>query len=150
MLTDDTRTLATPPHEFAALEHILLGDLRELLEEDPADPETRHWLIAVLDVLADMLPCQFALEEHGGYLEEVRLEFPEWEDDIDRLHRQHGELYEGLCDLRSRLADETQIAATAARVRVDLRNWMEQFQTHQQAEMELLQTAANQDTGVGD
>ena len=149
MLPDETRTPAAPPHEFAALEHILLGDLRDLLDDDPSDPETRRWLTAVLDVLADMLPCQFALEEHGGYLEDVRLEFPEWEGDIDRLHRQHEELYQGLCELRGQLADDDGIAASASRVRVDLRNWMEQLQSHQQAELDLLQSAANQETGVG-
>ena len=149
MLFDETRPLTSPPHEFAALEHILLGDLRDLLDDDPSDPETRRWLAAVLDVLADMLPCQFALEEHGGYLSDVRLEFPEWEEDIDRLQRQHDVLYQGLCELRSRLADDGAIAASASRVRVDLRNWMEQFRSHQQAEADLLQSAANQETGGG-
>ena len=140
--------VSAPPHEFAALEHILLGDLRELLEEDVRDPETRRWLLAVLDVLTDMLPCQFALKEHGGYLAEVRMDHPEWEDAIETLFRQHDELVRGLSELLDRLADDRQFAAVAAEVRVDLRNWMEQLQTHQEAEADLLQTAANLETGV--
>ena len=148
MSLDLTTSLAAPPHEFAALEHILLGDLRVLLEDDPQEPETRQWLIAVLGLLADMLPCQFAVEEHGGYLEELRREFPEREDEIEALHRQHAELYRGLCDLRDCLADERQSAAIAAGLRVDLRNWMEQYESHQEAEADLLQTAANLDMAI--
>jgi hypothetical protein len=148
MEIDTTTPIAAPPHEFAALEHILLGDLRELLNGDARDPEIRRWLLAVLDVLADMLPCQVALEEHGGYLDEVREEYPEWEDTIASLLRQQFELIRRLSELRERLADDRELPAFAAGVRVDLRNWMEQYQSHHEAEANLLQSAGNLDAEI--
>jgi hypothetical protein len=137
----ESRTpVAAPPHEFAALEHILLGDLRELLDGDPRDQETRRWLIAVLDLLADMLPCQFALEEHGGDPDEVREMDEEHEDG---LHRQRNALICSLSELRDRLGDDRQAAAVVAGVRVDLRNWMEQYQAHRKAEADALQSVVS-------
>jgi hypothetical protein len=133
--------LAAPPHEFASQEQILLGDLRELLEEDPTHPETRRALVAALDVFVDMLPCQFALEEHEGYLEDVRMEFPEWEGTIESLHQQHQELDRRLCELRDRLAADAHLAAVDAGMLAELRNWLELFRAHRQAEDDLLQAA---------
>ncbi len=47
--------------DYTALEYILLGDLRDLLEE-PADHFTRSWLVAVLDALLDTLPRRDGVE----------------------------------------------------------------------------------------
>lgn len=147
---NSTTQLAAPPHEFAALEHILLGDLRELLEGDLGNPQTRRWLQAVLNVLADMLPCQLALEQHGRSLGEERADPAVWEDAVQSLHRQHEELLRGLTELRSRLADDRQLGSVAAGVRVDLRNWMERYHSHQQAAAELLDFAADSQSEPSD
>src|SRR5579872_2956860 len=55
---------------YSSLEYILLGDLRDLLEE-PVDDESRKWLLAVLDTLLDTLPREFDLEDEDGYMSEV-------------------------------------------------------------------------------
>src|SRR5262245_36103537 len=60
---------------YSVLEYLLLGDLRDLLEEPP-DTETRRWLLAVLEELLNLLPNEFEFEDQGGYLSEVREQFP--------------------------------------------------------------------------
>ncbi len=42
----------------SVLEYLLIGDLRDLLEETP-DNETRRWLLAVLEELLNLLPNEF-------------------------------------------------------------------------------------------
>src|SRR5260221_8654966 len=56
--------------QYTSLEYILLGDLRDILEES-LDRESRRWLIAVLDALLETLPREFDLEEHDGYMAEI-------------------------------------------------------------------------------
>ena len=73
--------------DYTALEYILLGDLRDLLEE-PADQFTRSWLIAVLDALLDTLPRQMALKESSGYLSEVLDEYPSWYRHVEDLQNE--------------------------------------------------------------
>ena len=41
------------------LEYLLLGDLREMLEE-PFTPQGRNWTVAVIDTLLDMLPREIS------------------------------------------------------------------------------------------
>ena len=59
----------TPPRDayarYSVLEYLLIGDLRDLLEE-PADSETRRWLLAVVEELLDLLPNEFEFEDHGA------------------------------------------------------------------------------------
>ncbi|MCA9032679.1 MAG: hypothetical protein KDA66_17810, partial [Planctomycetaceae bacterium] len=50
------------------LEYILLGDLRDLLEEAPSK-ETSRWLTAVLDVLLEKIPEEFEMRCEDGYLQ---------------------------------------------------------------------------------
>ena len=63
--------------EFAGIEHILLGDLRQLLSE-PLTEQSRVWIQKLLDMLLDLLPGQFAAEEADGYLQDVIDEHPSW------------------------------------------------------------------------
>jgi hypothetical protein len=57
-------------NRYSTLEYILLGDLRDLLEEPP-DEETRRWLVAVLDALVKTLPREFDLEDEDGYMSDA-------------------------------------------------------------------------------
>jgi hypothetical protein len=135
--------------EYAALEHILLGDLRDVLEE-PADEETRTWLTVILDSLLAIVPRAFALKAEGGYLQEVVAAFPDWDDQVVLLQRDHGVLCSRLQHLRARLATGAAYAALADRLRRDLRDWMDRLGEHQRCERRLMQTAANLEIGVGD
>lgn len=135
--------------DFNSLEYILLGDLRDLLEESPG-AETRKWLIAVLDALLDTLPREFDLEEEDGYLSEVLERFPSWSTQVDRLHRDHERLFEKLKELRDRVGRNVWIAPIASEVRRELKDWMLSLIAHHRSETRILQTAMTLDVGVGD
>ncbi|HUG94304.1 MAG TPA: hemerythrin domain-containing protein [Planctomycetaceae bacterium] len=148
-----TTALLQPPHDalahHAALEHLLLGDLRELLEEPP-DRQNRRWLLVILDGLLETLPRQFLLEEQGGYLAEVLDQYPSWRPQVDGLRRQHGELYATLDRLRDRVAGGRPFGHAAADVRRELRDWMHRLIAHNRHENRILQTAMNLEVGTGD
>jgi hypothetical protein len=105
------------------LEYLLIGDLRDLLEE-PADEETRHWLLAVLDQLLSLLPSEFEFEDRGGYLADVCEENPNWASKVDRLHQQREELYHALWRLRDRIANEEHYDFIAEEIKPQLRDWI--------------------------
>lgn len=135
--------------KYSTLEYILLGDLRDLLEE-PIDDQTCRWLIAVLDALLDTLPREFALEESGGYLIQVLDEFPNWAEEVERLHAEHDQLFCRLKELRGRIAQRKDFSDVADRLRVDLQEWIRALTAHHRHEARLLQTALNLEVGVGD
>lgn len=138
-----------PLVDMAALEYILLGDLRDLLEEEP-DEQTSKWLVAVLETLLDTLPRELAIKSRGGYLEDVLDEHPHWESQVQRLHNEYRLLCVRLEAFRDQLVSRTPYATIATQLRSDLSDWMQQLQAHHHNETELLQTAVNLEVGGGD
>jgi hypothetical protein len=134
---------------YTSLEYILLGDLRDLLEEAP-DEDGRKWLLAVLDALLDTLPHEFDLEDEDGYMAEVLERYPSWAGRVDRLHREHEALFSKLKELRGRIDRNVWYAPVANEVRRDLRDWMLRLIAHHRSETRLVQTAMNLEVGVGD
>jgi len=132
-----------------ALEYILLGDLRDLLDE-PADEENRKWLAAVLDALLETLPRELELKGKGGYLSEVVEEKPNWSHHVDTLRREYDDVYETLRELRRHVSGKTDYAETANRLRQGLHDWMNQLTAYHRHENRLLQEALNMELGVGD
>jgi len=135
--------------DCAALEYILLGDLRDLLEE-PANEETSKWLTAVLDALVGTQPEEIEDQDEDSYLSVVLENYPSWYPQVDRLQREHRALYSRLRELRSRVARDQSFARIAGVLRHDLRDWMAAFTAHHRHENRLLQTAVNLDCGTGD
>lgn len=135
--------------EYAALEYILLGDLRDLLEEPP-DRYTRPWLTAVLDALLDTLPREMAVKESSGYLCEVLDEYPSWYRHVEELQNEQRLAFLALQMLRDRLETSGSYERDADRVRSALRQWMTRLVAYHRRENRLLQTAMNLEVGVGD
>ena len=135
--------------DYTAFEHILLGDLRDLLEEPP-DKTTRKWLLAVLDALLDTLPRQYELQADGGYLSEVLDQFPNWAEQVERLRSEKQELFVKLRQLREEIGKRVSFAKIAEEVRKGLRDWMSSLSSHQRRERRIMQTAFNLDVGPGD
>jgi hypothetical protein len=131
---------------YTSLEYILLGDLRELLE-GPLDSESRRWMISTLDGLLESFPSDGGREEEGTYMDDVLERFPNWSNQIDRLHRDHEELFTRLKELRGRTERDEWIAPLANLVRRELRDWMLTLIAHRRRETRLLQTAMNLDVG---
>jgi hypothetical protein len=135
--------------DYVALEYILLGDLRDLLEE-PADQYTHRWLVAVLDALLEALPRQMALKEERSYLNEVLDEYPSWYRHVEDLQNEQRLLVLALEALRDRLDTAGPYHRDAARVNSTVRQWMNRLKAHRRHETRLLQTAMNLEVGCGD
>lgn len=136
--------------EYATLEYILLGDLRDLLEEKP-DEVTCRWLRAVIDALLETLPREMELQEqNGGYMAEVLAEYPNWYEQVDQLQREKQRIFVKLRHLRARIAEQISFDAIAGEIRSDLREWMAALVAHQRHERRIVQSAFNLDVGTGD
>lgn len=135
--------------DFVTLEYILLGDLRDLLEEEPGEQTTR-WLVAVLDTLLDTLPRELALKSEEGYLEDVLCEHPHWQPQVERLRSEYLRLCIWLEELRDRLVNRSPVTDIADRVRHDLREWMAALHAHHRHERRLMQTSVNLEVGGSD
>ena len=140
------RTLA----ECNEFQYLLLGDVRDLLDETP-DDSNKKWLMAVLDVLVDLMPHERHLHEtSGGYMKEVLDEFPNWYRLVMRLHLKKLHLHYALRDLRDRLRREASWVAVADQLSCELRDWMDLFQQLHKAESSLIVEAVMLDVGAGD
>ena len=145
-----TITAPRPIQEYSELEYLLLGDLREMLEQPLNDDEDRRWLVAVLDELLETLECEFCLEEDGGYMTEVLDIWPNWSGQIDRLFSEHKTLCSQLKRLRYRLAEALPLKEVAESLRSQLRDWMATLTAHHRHEHRLIQEAFAFDVGAGD
>lgn len=132
--------------DYAALDSILLDDLRDLLR-DKFDGETRKWVLVVLDELVGTLPREFHLREEGGYLAEVVERFPNWSDRVERLHREYENLIKGLHKLRDEIMQTVWAAESAPQVRRGLAEWVNSMVAQDRHERRLLQLATNLDIG---
>jgi hypothetical protein len=132
--------------DYAALDSILLDDLRDLLR-DGFDGETRKWLLVVLDELVGTLPREFHLREEGGYLVDVVERFPNWSDRVDRLHHEYKLLIDRLHKLRDEIMQADWAAESAAQVRRELAEWIHCMVAQDRHERRLLQLATNLDIG---
>jgi hypothetical protein len=136
--------------EYLALEYILLGDLRDVLEE-PADEESRKWLLAILDALLDAMPREFELKcRGGGYLCEVLEQYPNWYPEVENLKEERGELYSHLRRLQGCVRELFPADHVAARVRRELHSWMKSFIAHHRHERRLFMNAFTMEVGCGD
>lgn len=147
-MTSEVYSSAAQLQRCSELEYLLLGDLREMLEER-LTPLTRRWMLSVLDVLLEHLPREHRLKSTDGYLAEVLHEFPNWSSRVHRLESRHYALYDRLSDLRDALEDDDHDAAAVTLLRYSLQEWMAAFLEHRHGELDLLQAAINTDLGGG-
>ncbi|MDA0832074.1 MAG: hypothetical protein O2955_03740 [Planctomycetota bacterium] len=131
------------------MEYLLLGDLRDLLEDVPNEM-TRRWMLVVLDALLETLPRNIQLKEEDGYLSEVIEAFPNWSDQVDALRREHDILFGKLRRLRERIVHRAHFTDIADATRNDLKEWIQTLVAHHRHETRLLQTALNLEVGIGD
>jgi hypothetical protein len=142
---DETRQL----QRLSTLEYILIGDLRDLLEE-PANAETKHWMETILDALLETLPREFEIRESGSYLQHVVETYPRMEHQVLQLKSEHVMLVRRLKELRKALIRKVPFQSICGRVQEDLKLWMRQLNSHNHHESRLLQEVVNQELGAGD
>ena len=134
---------------LSTLEYILLGDLRDLLEELPSS-QTRHWLEAILDALLETLPQEFEIREHSGMYDEVVELCPRYSSVVCHLMTDHVMLVRRLKDIRRAIKHNVPFSTIAFKLRDELSQWMDQLKVHNREEKELLQLAVNEELGCGD
>jgi hypothetical protein len=144
-----TPVMGSRLEQYRTLEYILLGDLRDLLEE-PANRYTRRWLAAVLDALLDTLPREMAIKEADGYLDVVLEEYPSWYRQVEELQNEQQLLFLALQSLRDRLESRQPYDRHASEARSQLREWMKRLTAHHRHENRIVQTAMNLEVGCGD
>jgi hypothetical protein len=130
-----------------ALEYILLGDLRDLLEEAKTDEQTLRWITAVLDALLEAMPYEMELKCRDGYLQPVLEQFPNWAGQIGDLAREKQDLFDKLRELRLELHSPDAFSALAGVLRQDLQEWMTLWAAHMRHERRLMQSAFTLDVG---
>ncbi|MEZ6125284.1 MAG: hypothetical protein R3C49_19215 [Planctomycetaceae bacterium] len=136
--------------ECNEFQYLLLGDLRDLLEETP-DESNKRWLVEVLNVLVELMPRERHLfDEDGGYLSDVLDEFPGWDRRVLTMHLKKLHLDYSLRQLRDRIQNEESWVAVADQISCELRDWMEMFVDLHIAEGSLLMDAVMLDVGAAD
>ncbi len=128
------------------LEYLLLGDLRQLVDEPPT-AQTRFGMLVTLDRLLENLPRRLELTSEQGYMAEVLEERPNWHDRIENLLDANRDCISRLDELRRRIARELPFAETARRVSQDLREWMDSLESIREHEGQMLQNAFALDIG---
>lgn len=127
--------------ECNQFQYLLLGDLRDLLSETQ-DETNRKWLLAILDVLVELMPKERHLhDEKGGYLSSVLEEFPACNQQVLKLHLRKLQLDYLLRDACNRIRNNESWVAIADQLGSELQEWMERFTELHQAEASLLMHA---------
>ena len=128
------------------LEYLLLGDLRQLLDE-PQTAQTLQSLLVILDRLLGSLPCRFALACENGYMTEVLEERPTLHRQIQALRSANVACISSLEEMRSRIVHELPLAAITDEVNLNLYRWMRSLVAIRSHENRLYQEAFTLDYG---
>jgi len=143
--------MSTNMEDVTSLEFILLGDLRDLVEEEPFDEVTCKWLKAVVDALLETLSLEFARQDEGdGYLGEVVEQDPNWANYVDQLAEERRTIFQRLREVQQQLRSSREVHTMASQLRSELKDWMLRLTALHRHERRLVQTAFNLDVGTGD
>lgn len=128
------------------LEYLLLGDLRELLDE-PQTAQTRRSILVILNRLLLNLPRQLALACEDGYMSEVLEQRPNWHRKIEALHGANLACISALDESRNRVMRDSPLVAIADELSCNLRHWTQSLVAIREHETRLLQNAFTLDIG---
>lgn len=132
--------------------HIIIRRLQDLMSRhDPVEPRR---LVDDLQYLRDALETHFALEEFYGYFESALIIDTQISAQAGGLKSQHETIYLELCELiemaESALYRESSIESVWPALTVGFHAFVQNFNKHEQAELELMMRLCNEDVGVGD
>ncbi len=135
--------------QLSELEYILLGDLRDVLDEE-SNEQNRKWLSAIVEALLRTIPREFALRNNGGYMQEVLLVRPEADSKVQNLKKEQQTLCEQLQEISDRLSTSRSFQKHALVLKQELADWSEHLRTHNINEERLVQDVYLLDIGGGD
>jgi hypothetical protein len=135
-----------PSGTLNALEYLLLGDLRELLEE-PETALTRHVLPVLLNGLLDNCFHVSQLEGAGACLSDVLEKWPNQQSGIDLLHCEKATCYSSLEKLRSQISGGLPSATITNQLRHNVQHVLRLVVEIHKHETRPVQTTFNLDAG---
>jgi hypothetical protein len=135
-----------PSGTLNALEYLLLGDLRELLEE-PETALTRHALPVLLNGLLDNCLHDSQLRGAGACLSDVLEKWPNRQSGIDLLQCEKDTCYSALEKLRSQILGGQPSATITNQLRYDVQHVLRLVVEIHKHETRPVQTTFNFDVG---
>ncbi|HCS50230.1 hypothetical protein [Rubinisphaera sp.] len=135
--------------QLSELEYILLGDLRDVLDEE-SNEQNRKWLSAIVEALLRTIPREFDLRCNGGYMQEVLLVRPEADAEVQNLRNEQRSLCDQLQEISDRLSTSRSFQKHALALKQELADWSEHLRSHNINEERLVQDVYLLDIGGGD
>jgi len=126
--------------------HFYLDQVELTLNElrgDLSDSEPMRRLAAQIEGLRERLLDHHRAEEEGGLFQAILEVMPERRVEISRLIREHEKMIEVL--EMARIFAQCSDPDEADALRIDLREFLEMFRSHERAEDHLLQEAINRE-----
>jgi hypothetical protein len=127
--------------------YLLLGDLRELLQERPRTEIHRAALLATLDRLIDVLsdvPIAESLDDEFG---DLLSDCPHLSKNVESLSLARRRDSLRLATVRNSMTSARYTVRTAERIVEELTEWMGSYCKHRAQERRLIQMAANREIG---
>jgi hemerythrin-like domain-containing protein len=129
-----------------------MGELKIILSDDVSPKDFPNWRLECILELQDFkeqLKKHFALEEEGGFMNEVLQMAPETERQISKLLAEHKQMIKSLDEILSALKPMLEKdPASLETVRINLNEMMVTLRQHENAEYDLIQKAYYQQYGT--
>ncbi len=129
----------------------VLDKIRPLAEHQQT--ATNHWpeLIELFSDLRDQLAFHFTLEEAYGYFDEAIVNSPQLSINAECLRDQHSTLFARMCELADKALEiSSDRVEHVARYLKEFEAFRKEFEKHEEAELQLILDALDDDIGVGD
>ena len=133
-------------------EHVQLRDLIQLNRERIPNAQNASMVLEWLQEMLDQVECYFALEEFYGYFQQAATLNPPVSKAANQLHTEHGELFVQLMALINRIEERVyqERECPLDEICAGFLEFADQFNRHEQREMELMMKLCNEEFGVGD
>ncbi len=128
------------------LEYILIGDLRQLLNQGCLT-EIRQPLLVIIDRLLQNLPDLLRLSSENGYMAAVPQAYPRLLRQFQALQTVNRECIISLQALQARIKSKSNLTTLSQETDSKLRDWITAFENMRSQEGELLQEAYTVDIG---
>jgi hypothetical protein len=135
-----TTLVGSQPQQCTMLTWLLVGDIREMLQ-DHLDEEAIRWLKPVLDSLIAAMAEQSELINREGWYDDLLGTFPHLISHVARIEAEQTELCKSLRELRHGIERDVPLARLVAEIEVDLSDWVQLMIKHSRREALLLQDA---------
>lgn len=133
-----TTLVGTQPQQCTTLTWLLVGDIREMLQ-DHLDEEALRWLGPILDSLIGAMSQQSELISREGWYDDLVTSFPHLISRVAIIEAEQTELCRSLRELRQLIEQDMPISRLVAELETDLCRWVDLMMRHSRREAVLMQ-----------